>query len=79
MEQTLIIVGESKYTTLKKIQKVSDKMWSWSELADYCSKNNLDYFTIDDYCDTINGVSDEDCAIDFSNAYVQYCNVTLNK
>jgi hypothetical protein len=75
--ETLIIVGESKYTTLNKMQKVSNQMWDWNSLVDYCYKNNLNYFTIDDYCDTINGVSDEDCSIDFSNAYLQYCNVTL--
>lgn len=79
MQDILIIVGEPKYTTFNKVRKVSDKMWNKSELINYCNKNNLDYFTMDDYCDTVNGVSDDDCSINFSNAYVQYCYVTLNK
>jgi len=73
--ETIIVIGEPKHTTLSKVRAVQDKVWDISELNNYCTINRMTWLNIDDYFDLINGISDEDCSIDFSNSFAQHCYV----
>lgn len=70
---TIIVVGEAKYTTLKKVKRVSDNVWSIDDLNEYCTKNKMTMFNLDDYCDLINGYLSEDNSINLNNIYISYC------
>lgn len=71
--ETIIVVGEAKYTTLKKVKRVSDNMWDIDDLNEYCTKNKMTMFNIDDYCDLINDSLSEDSSINSNNIYIAYC------
>jgi len=69
-----MVVGEPKFTTLKKVHQASFNVWeNEDDFQKYCKANNLDWFTIDDFCDLINGCLDEISSINFKNIYVSQC------
>lgn len=75
--ETLIAVGETKYVPFSKVYPIKDKVWEYKDLEEYCAKHNIQLFTLDDYCDAVNGMPEEECWIDFCNVNVQYCFVNL--
>lgn len=77
METLMMVVGEPKYVSLEKILSVGNKKWDFKDLNTYCVSNYIDYFTIDDYCDLVNGGYSGESSIDVSNMYVQHCYVNI--